>query len=75
MNPPGHQEQDLYNAAVALPPDRRAAYLDKACAGDAALRERVEALLKVEKGADAFFASRRSDEDQGTKVLPARPSP
>jgi eukaryotic-like serine/threonine-protein kinase len=35
----------LYRAAIALPPDQRAQFLDVACGGDDALRERVESLL------------------------------
>ena len=35
----------LYRAAIALPPHQRAQFLDIACGGDDALRERVESLL------------------------------
>src|SRR5690242_21214795 len=36
-------------------PAQRAAFLDEACAGDPALRRRVEALLESHSGADAFL--------------------
>src|SRR5262245_6795108 len=36
-------------------PSQRSAYLDKACAGDAALRQRVEALLKTHAEAGGFL--------------------
>src|SRR5262245_17989422 len=36
-------------------PTQRSAYLDKACAGDAALRQRVEALLKTHAEAGGFL--------------------
>src|SRR5947209_5209536 len=44
---PNHTES-IFAAAVALADaDERAAYLEQACAGDAALRGRVEALLRA----------------------------
>src|SRR6516162_2105032 len=36
-------------------PTQRSAYLDEACAGDAALRQRVEALLKTHSEAGGFL--------------------
>src|SRR5262245_15036996 len=36
-------------------PTRRSAFLDKACAGDIALRQRVEALLKIHGEAGGFL--------------------
>jgi eukaryotic-like serine/threonine-protein kinase len=38
-------EHELFEAALALPPDGRDPFLEAACAGDSALRERVEDLL------------------------------
>src|SRR5262245_50614611 len=38
--------RELFLAALDLPADQRAAYLDGACAGDAALRQRLEAMLQ-----------------------------
>src|SRR5579859_4326231 len=43
---PDH-EIEVFNGALELPGGERAAYLDRACAGDAALRQRVEELLKT----------------------------
>jgi len=40
-----NKEESLFSAVLALPPDQRAAHLRQACAGDAALQARVEALL------------------------------
>src|SRR5687767_4572394 len=40
------KEAALFDAAIELPREQRAAHLDHACAGDAALRQRVEALLQ-----------------------------
>ena len=39
--------ESLFAAAVALTPDERAAYLERECAGDSALRDRVLALLRA----------------------------
>jgi eukaryotic-like serine/threonine-protein kinase len=36
-------------------PAKRSAYLEAACAGDSALRFRVEALLKSHEGAGSFL--------------------
>src|SRR5687768_9192295 len=38
--------KDIFHAAVALPPNERAAYLDKTCHGDLSLRTAVQSLLK-----------------------------
>src|SRR5262245_52643712 len=48
--------ESIFAAAAALAtPEERAEYLDQACAGDAALREHVEALLKAHDRADHFL--------------------
>src|SRR5438477_5127425 len=47
----------LYQAALALPPDEREAFLDDACVGDTALRREVESLLGAEERAGSFLAS------------------
>ncbi|MDQ3666950.1 MAG: protein kinase, partial [Acidobacteriota bacterium] len=38
--------KEIFHAAVALPSNKRAAYLDQACGGDPSLRGSVESLLK-----------------------------
>src|SRR6266702_17495 len=55
MNDPPDPEVAILNAAVELPAAERGAYLDQACAGDAALRERVEGLLQAHDQADEFL--------------------
>src|SRR4051794_7652744 len=48
----------IFNEALDLTsPSERAAYLDRACAGDPALRARVEALLAVHDRAVDFLES------------------
>src|SRR2546423_2742284 len=55
MNEPLHPEVAILNAAVELPPPERAAYLEEACQGDAALRQRVEDLLRAHEQAEGFL--------------------
>ncbi|HEY0946634.1 MAG TPA: serine/threonine-protein kinase [Opitutaceae bacterium] len=57
MNDPEIQlEQALLDAALGLPnPEARAHFLDRACAGDAALRARLEQLLDDHARAETFF--------------------
>src|SRR5690242_12773926 len=48
--PPSNSREDwIIRHARELPPGRRADFLDGACTGDAALRQRVEALLGFEE--------------------------
>jgi WD40 repeat protein len=47
---PGDRVQRLFDQAVTLPLGQRAAFLDAACAGDAALRAEMEALLALDDG-------------------------
>src|SRR3954462_2260783 len=50
-------EEDIFLEALARTRTaERAAYLDRACAGDAALRAAVEALLRAHVGASGFLA-------------------
>jgi len=51
MNSPADREVTVFSAARRLPAGKRAAYLDAACAGDAALRQRVEELLRASEEA------------------------
>src|SRR5580692_12419465 len=49
-------EETLFDVARTMAdPTARRAFLDQACAKDAALRERLEKLLEAEEGADEFF--------------------
>jgi len=47
----------IFDTAIELPPERRAAYLHEACAGDDSLRQRVEALLRAHEVAGTFMES------------------
>src|SRR5262245_5424596 len=51
-------ERDIFLAVLDLPnPAARAAYLDKTCAGNAALRAGVESLLRSHDTAGSFLSS------------------
>src|SRR5437016_6345610 len=50
-----NREVAVLNAALELRPAERAAYLDEACAGDAALRQQVEDLLGAHAAAEGFL--------------------
>ena len=57
MNDQHDREAAVFNAARRLPAGERAAYLDEACAGDAALRQRVQELLQAGDEAGDFLQS------------------
>src|SRR6185295_12206957 len=48
-------EEELFSHAAELPAVERAAYLDRVCAGNPALRARVEALLRASEAARSFM--------------------
>jgi WD40 repeat protein/serine/threonine protein kinase len=54
-NPDHDREGALLNAALELAAGERAAFLDRACAEDGALRRRLEDLLKAHGQAEAFL--------------------
>ncbi|MBI3823650.1 MAG: protein kinase, partial [Planctomycetes bacterium] len=51
-----NRQKDIFLKAIELPsPGERAAFLAEACAGDDALRQRVEAMLKAHTTPDSFL--------------------
>ena len=48
--------EELFHAALELEPGQRVAFLDRACAGDAALRREVESLLRGDARAGEVFS-------------------
>src|SRR6266545_367970 len=48
-------EETLFHQALEKPAGERAAFLDEACAGDAALRRRVEVLLEAHAHPASFL--------------------
>ena len=71
MIDPGDREIEVFSAALKLPVAERVAYLDQACAGDTALRQRVEELLQASDEAGAFLESPAAVPPEGTLRLPA----
>ena len=51
------QIEDIFNSAIELSPDERAAFLARACGSDAALRSEVERLLGHDAAVGDFIAS------------------
>jgi hypothetical protein len=67
------REETLFHLALQQPPGERAPFLDRVCAGDAALRRPVEALLEAHAHPGSFLAMPAVD-PVPTKG-PARPRP
>jgi eukaryotic-like serine/threonine-protein kinase len=64
-------ERDIFVGALELESQaQRAAYLDTACAGDAAMRERVEALLAEHEKDDSFLLDSPPPGVDGTRAMP-----
>ena len=58
MNPERWQScTDIFNVAVEQTPDERAAFLERSCDGDEALRRKVELLLKYHDTSGDFIKS------------------
>jgi len=58
MTPERHREiGELFHAALEVDATERAAFLERACAGDATLRREVESLLASHEQASGFIAS------------------
>ena len=58
MRPAGERwarVKELFEAAVDLDPNQRAALLDKECGGDESLRAEIESLLKSDEQTDGFI--------------------
>lgn len=55
MSQSGEPADALFAAALELPAEQRPAFLDRACGGNPALRQRVEILLRSHESAGAFM--------------------
>ncbi len=61
MNTNTQREEELFDAAREMAdPAKRAAFLERACGGDATLRKRIEELLEAAESAEEFFSEGRS---------------
>ncbi|HVU24692.1 MAG TPA: serine/threonine protein kinase, partial [Opitutus sp.] len=56
-----NREETLFAAAVALPTADRPAYLDRECAGDSALRRRLDELLRAHERASSLMPAAASN--------------
>jgi eukaryotic-like serine/threonine-protein kinase len=76
MTEPPNRELAVFSIARRLPAGERATYLDEACAGDAALRQRVEELLQAGEEAGDFLEGPAAVRPKvgGTVRLPAIPA-
>ncbi len=70
MAPTTKNARDIFLAALERTPAERAAYLDEACAGDAALRQRVEALLRAHDEPWAFLSEAQADASTTAAPMP-----
>jgi serine/threonine protein kinase len=68
------REVAVFGAARRLPASERAAYLDEACAGDAALRQRIEELLQASDEAGNFLENPAAVPPCGTVRPTAMPT-
>jgi serine/threonine protein kinase/Tfp pilus assembly protein PilF len=68
MSDAGNREVEIFSRAVHLPAGEQAAYLDRACGGDAPLRRQVESLLAAHTEAGDFM-------QQPARAHPARTRP
>ena len=76
MNSQPSREETIFSAAAEMAtPAKRAAFLDRECAGDAALRARIEVLLKAADDANNVLdgspiADNAPAGPTGTVILP-----
>ncbi len=68
-------EETIYNAAAAMPPAERIAYLKGACGDDTDLLARVEALLKAREVDDDFLKAPVLDPDMTLNNSPISEGP
>jgi hypothetical protein len=66
---------EIFAEAIQLPSEERAAFLDRVCAGDQGLREKIEALLKVHDQAGDFLEQPPSTIAEGRGKLAAGEKP
>src|SRR6266567_4171209 len=68
------REQAIFTLAVAKPATERAAFLDRECAGDLALRQRLEALMAAHERPDPVLDAQTEEAKPTVKVdLPGDP--
>ena len=70
-------DETLFHLALEKPAAERPAFLEQACAGDDALRQRVEALLRSHETPDSFLVRSEENPEATTDSSsnPDRPTP
>src|SRR5579871_2097457 len=63
--------QEVFQAALEMPGERRAAFLDAACAGDVSLRQEVESLLRSSEEAGNFLEPEASRASEAPRAAPS----
>jgi serine/threonine protein kinase len=72
MSESHQREAAIFDATMELAPEQREAHLDRVCGGDAALRQRIEALVKACESTSHFLDSPAAPVTVGpTNVLPS----
>lgn len=64
-------ESEIFKAAVNLPADQRAAYLDQACGANGELRREIESLLQAHDASGGFLQDRPAQSQATTDQQPA----
>jgi serine/threonine protein kinase len=72
--PEPRREEVIFDSVIGLPPDQRPAYLNRVCAGDAQLRQRIDVLIKSHDRAGAFLQPEQPAGKGGTLVVPTTPA-
>jgi serine/threonine protein kinase len=75
MSESNQREQHLFSEALLVPPGERARFLDEACGTDAALRGRIDALLRAHDAAGDFMDTPASPGAAESKSAGAAASP
>src|SRR5262245_8905690 len=70
---PQRREAALFDAALQLREPERSAYLDRVCGQDAALRQRLEALLRANENTDSFLEPALPAPDSETTLVVSVP--
>jgi len=72
MNPDPKRDVALFAEALQLPASERLAFLQRACADDANLRQRVESLLRAHDSAGDFLEEGPPDARENRKLRMGR---
>ena len=68
--PEPRREEAIFDAVLALPPEKRSAHLDQACGHDTQLRGRIELLLRSHDHASEFLEPAPPTGPNRTVVVP-----